>query len=128
MKLTCEEYEKIYQRASEEAEELLKRADYEKIYNLSDPRAVEIMFWAFVKNYVENEIDINTFIEICNELEADPIFYNMSREARVAMLDGIKLDKYLYQEPNQEKISEINNYLREDVDNFYGIWYLNFKD
>ena len=108
--------------------ELLKGTDYEKIYNLSDPRAVEIMFWAFAKNYVDREIDVNTFVEICNELEADPIFYNMSHEAQVAILDGIKLNKYLYHQPNQTKIAEINFNLKDDVYNFYDVWYLNFKE
>jgi len=110
------------------AEKLFKEAKFEEIYDISDPRAVEILFWNFTKNYVEGLMDIHTFIRICDNFDGDPIFHNMSQEAQIAILDGFKLDMYLYFEPDSQKIDEINTYLKEDVDNFFKLWYLNFKN
>jgi hypothetical protein len=121
------DFEKLSEKSEAEAEEILSRTDFEKLCEEMDHEGIEKLFWNLLRDYVNGKIPEHTMSTICKEYEADPTHHNMSHEAKVAMYECIKLEDVVYLRVDKRKAAEIRYNLKEDVSDYFGVWYKNFE-
>jgi len=121
------EFEEISNKSYAQAEQILATTDFEKYCNEMNAVQLEKLFWNLLKDYIEQKIPENTMTKICYEYEVDPTHHNMSREAKVALHECINLEHVTYFKIDEKKASEIRSNLKQDVSDYFGVWYKNFE-
>ena len=121
------DYDIIYQQSYEEARKILAANDYEKLCSVNDHEGIEILFWKLLRDYTEGRIPEITMSAICSDYISEPNHHNMTSEAKNAVYEGADLDYYTYIEANEAKILEIRKNLKQDVSNYFGMWFKNLE-
>jgi len=88
---------------------------------------IEKLFWNLLRDYINGKIPEHTMSTICMQYEAEPAHHNMSHEALVALYECIKLEDVTYLRIDEKKAKEIRYNLKEDVSDYFGVWYKNFE-
>lgn len=125
--ISDQDYDILYKKTYEEVERLLSQTDYDKFCEEMNPVEAEKLFWNLLKSYVEGKIPEHTMSFISKEFLAQPVHHNMSHEAQIALNESYKLEDLTYFRIDEEKAKQLRENLKEDVKNYFEVWYKNFE-
>ena len=120
--VTDAEYEQIHEQAWKDSEEYLNKNGYffSDTYTDEDLINLEKLIWDAARDYVRGNLSSSAFNVICSDYQGNPVYYSLSDHAVSLISNGLELDYYMFVNPDQKKLIEIENNIKKLVIYYFG--------